>query len=119
MGYPLFFAGAGYVLNSLGMLLLPPSQRWITNYLQILGVGELPFFTFYLLIWGVRGHAVDRLIVLLVLVLFAMGATGLVLLLSHRIDPTQYAVLKLVSLVVLIALVMRWRSDRSDAEART
>jgi hypothetical protein len=28
LAYPLFFAGAGYVLNSLGMLLLPPSLRW-------------------------------------------------------------------------------------------
>ena len=61
LGVPLFFAGAGYVLNSLGMLVLPPSLRWITENLQILGVGELPFFTFYLLIWGARGSPVDLL----------------------------------------------------------
>jgi hypothetical protein len=102
------------VLNSLGMLLLPPSLRWLTEYLQILGVGEMPFFTFYLLIWGVRGYAVDRLAALLVLVLFAIGTVSLVLLLNHRIDVTQYAAFKLAGLVVILALVMRWRSERTQ-----
>jgi hypothetical protein len=118
LGVPLFFAGAGYVLNSLGMLLLPPSLRWLTENLQILGVGEMPFFSFYLLIWGVRGHAVDRLTALLVLTLFAMGAASVGLLILHRIDTTQYAVVTLASLVVLLGLVMRWRSEPS-AEATT
>jgi hypothetical protein len=112
LAYPLFFAGAGYVFNSLGMLLLPPSQRWITENLQILGVGELPFFTFYLLIWGARGPAVDRLVAVLVLVLFAIGTASLVLLLLGRIDAMQYAVFKLAGLVVIVALVMRWRAAR-------
>jgi hypothetical protein len=111
LGVPLFFAGAGYILNSLGMLLLPPTLRWITENLQILGVGELPFFTFYLLIWGVRGFAVDRLAVLLVLTVFATGTAALVLLLLHRIGTSQYAALALASLVVLFGLVMRWRSE--------
>jgi hypothetical protein len=115
LAYPLFFAGAGYVLNSLGMLVLPPSLRWITGYLQILGVGELPFFTFYLLIWGVRGHAMDRFAALLVLIIVAIGIAGLVLLLLHRIDLARYAALKLASLVVIIGLVMRWRSESSKS----
>jgi len=122
LAYPLFFAGTGYVLHSLGTLLLPPSLRWLTQYLQVLGVGELPFFTFYLLIWGARGHAVDRLAALLVLVLIAIGIASLALLLLHRIDAIQYAALKLVSLVVVLGLVMRWRSQPSGApiaEART
>jgi hypothetical protein len=118
LAFPLFFAGAGYVLNSLGMLLLPPSRRWITESLQILGVGEMPFFSFYLLIWGVRGYAVDRLTALLVLTLFALGLVSVGLLMLHRIDTTQYALASLASLVVLFALVMRWRSAPS-AEART
>lgn len=117
LGVPLLFAGAGYVLNSLGMLLLPPALRWITQYLQILGVGEMPFFSFYLLIWGARGHGMDRLAALLVLMIFAMGAAALVLLLLHRIDPTQYAALKLASLVLVVALVMRWRSESSTPTA--
>jgi hypothetical protein len=110
LAFPLFFAGAGYVLNSLGMLVLPPELRWLTANLQALGVGEMPFFTFYLLIWGVRGQAVDRLAALLVLTLFAMGTGSVGLLMLHRIDPTQYGVITLVSLVVLLGLVMRWRS---------
>src|SRR5262249_2782555 len=73
LAYPLFFAGAGYVLNSLGTLLLPPSLRWITENLQSLGVGEVPFFSFYLLIWGARGYAVDRLAALLALMLITVG----------------------------------------------
>jgi hypothetical protein len=113
LAYPLFFAGAGYVLNSIGMLILPPSLRWLTTNLQILGVGEMPFFTFYLLIWGVRGHVADRFAALLVLTLFAMGTGSVGLLMLHRIDATQYAVVTLASLVVLFALVMRWRSERS------
>lgn len=118
LAYPLFAAGTGYVINSLGMLLLPPSLQWITESLQILGVGELPFFNFYLLIWGVRGHAVDRLAALLVLTFFAMGSGAIALLLLKRIDPTLYAALALASLVVVFGLVMRWRSE-SSAEART
>jgi len=118
LAFPLFFAGAGYVLNSLGTLLLPPSQRWLTESLQALGVGEMPLFSFYLLIWGVRGHAADRLAALLVLVSFAIGTASVVLLLLKRIDPAQYAVLALAYLVVVFGLVMRWRSEPS-AEART
>ena len=118
LSFPLFFAGAGYVLNSLGMLVLPPSLRWITENLQILGVGELPFFTIYLLIWGVRGSAVDRLAALLAMTSFAIGTAALVLLMLHRIDATQYGALVLASLVMVFALVLRWRS-KSLAEART
>jgi len=118
LGYPLLFAGAGYVINSLGMLLLPPSLRWTTEYLQILGVGEIPFFSFYLLIWGVRGYAVDRPAALLVLTYFAIGIAAVGLLLLKRIDTTVYAALALANLVVVFALVMRWRSEPS-AEART
>ena len=114
LAYPLFFAGAGYVLQSLGTLLLPLSVRWITENLQILGVGEMPFFSFYLLIWGVRGHAVDRPAALLVLVLLATGSAGLALLFLHRISPTQYVVLQLASLVLVALLVVRWRWDRTD-----
>jgi hypothetical protein len=117
LAWPLFAAGAGYVLNSLGGLVLPPSLRWTTENLQILGVGEVPFFTFYLLIWGIRGYAVDRISALLVLVLFAMGIAGLVLLFGNRIDAIQYAILKLASLVLVIGLVVRWR--RSESSART
>jgi hypothetical protein len=117
LAYPLFFAGAGYVLNSLGTLLLPPSQRWITANLQMLGVGELPLFGLYLLIWGARGYAVDRLVAFLVLTLIATGAAALALLTTHRIDPTQYGAIKAACLVVVVALVMRWRSDRVMAPA--
>ena len=115
--FPLFFAGAGYVINSLGTLLLPPSLQWITQYGQVLGVGE-GIFSFYLLIWGVRGYAVDRLAALLVLTLFAMGTASVGLLILHRIDATQYAVVTLASLVVVFGLVMRWRSEPS-AESTT
>ena len=118
LAYPLFFAGAGYVLNSLGMLLLPPSQRWLTDSLQLLGVGEMPLFSFYLLIWGVRGHAVDRLAALLVLVLFAMGIGSVGMLMLHRINTAQYAVATLASLAVVFGLVLRWRSE-SSAASRT
>ena len=108
LAYPLFFAGAGYVLNSLGTLLLPPSLRWTTQYLQILGLGEMPF-DFYLLIWGVRGRAVDRVAMLLVLMSTALGIGALVLLVSNRINATQYFAIKLASLLVIVGLVMRWR----------
>ena len=110
LAYPLFFAGAGYVLNSLGTLLLPPSLRWITESLQLLGVGEMPFFSFYLLIWGVRGHVVDRVAALLFLMSFVIGTGALVLLKLKRIDATQYGALGLASLVVVFGLVMRWRA---------
>jgi len=119
LGVPLFFAGAGYVINSLGTLLLPPSLRWITQYGQVLGVGEMPF-SFYLLIWGVRGHAMDRLTALLVLLSFAIGTGALVLLNLKRIDATQYAALVLASLVVVVGMVMRWKQiDNTTAGART
>jgi hypothetical protein len=112
LAYPLFFAGAGYVLNSIGAL-LPPSLRSLTQYGQILGVGESPF-SFYLLIWGARGYATDRLATILVLLSFAIGTGALVALNLERIDPTQYAVLVLASLLVVIALVMRWRWSESS-----
>ena len=92
------------------MLLLPPSLRWITENLQILGVGEMPFFSFYLLIWGVRGQPMDRLATLLVLMSFAIGTGAIGLLLLKRIDATQYGALALASLVVVFGLVMRWRA---------
>ena len=115
LAYPLFFAGAGYVINSLGTLLLPPSLRWITENLLILGVGELPFFSLYLLIWGVRGHAVDRPAALLVLTSLVLGMASVVLLLFKRIDAIQYAALVLASLVAIIGLVLRWRWSESSA----
>jgi hypothetical protein len=40
LAFPLFFAGAGYVINSLGTLLLPPAQRWLTQYGQVLEWGR-------------------------------------------------------------------------------
>lgn len=113
LAYPLFFAGAGYVLHSLGTLFLPPSLRWITGSLQILGVGEVPLFGVYLLIWGARGPAVDRIATIMVLALFAAGIAGLVLLNTNRIDATEYFILQLAKLVVAVALVMRWRSERA------
>ncbi len=116
LAYPLFVAGAGYVLNSLGIV-LPQSLRGFTDNLQFLGVGEVPFFTFYLLIWGVRGHTVDRIAALLVVLLFVFSTASLVLLLSHRIDPVAYAGLALASLVILLALVMRWRWRPATAAA--
>jgi hypothetical protein len=116
LAWPLFAAGAGYVINSLGGLVLPPSQRWITENLQILGVGEAPFFAFYLLIWGVRGYAVDRIAALLVLVLVAVGIVALVLLMGNRIDATQYAAVMLAKLVIAIGLVMRWRSEEKSRQ---
>lgn len=117
IAYPLFFAGAGYVLNSLGTLLLPAALRSITDNLQVLGVGELPF-DFYLLIWGARGYAVDRIAATLALTSSAIGFVALALLLLKRIDAVQYGVLVTVSLFVIFALVMRWRSERSNAQAR-
>jgi len=107
LAYPLFFAGAGYVLHSFGAL-LPPSWRTMTQYGQILGVGEMPF-TFYLLIWGARGCATDRLATLLVVLSTAFGAAALVLLNLGRIDPAQYGVVVLAGLVVVFGLVFRWR----------
>jgi hypothetical protein len=118
LAFPLFFAGTGYVLNSLGMLLLPRSLRWLTENLLFLGVGEMPLFSFYLLIWGVRGYAVDRIAALLYLGSWAIASGALVLLFLKRVDPTQYAALVLASLALVLGLVMRWRSE-SLAEART
>ena len=117
LAWPLFAAGTGYVLNSLGGLVLPPSLRWLTENLQILGVGEAPFFLFYLLIWGVRGHAVDRIATVLVLTLFALGVASLVLLMSHRIDALQYGVFVAAKLVIAIALVLRWRHEERSSGA--
>jgi hypothetical protein len=113
LAYPLFFAGAGYVVHSLGSLLLPPSLRWITDNLQVLGVGELAFL--YLLIWGARGHAVDRPAALLVLTSSAIGFAALVLLMLNRIDAIQYAALALASFAVIVGLVLRWRWVKSSA----
>jgi hypothetical protein len=115
LAWPLFAAGSGYVLNSLGGLVLPPSLRWITQSLQVLGVGEAPFFAFYLLIWGVRGYAVDRVAAAMVVALFVMGLGSLVLLMSNRIDAVQYAVVVVAKLVVAIGLVMRWRREESSS----
>lgn len=113
LAFPLFFAGAGYVLHSLGALLLPPSLRWLTANLQVLGIGELPLFGIYFLIWGARGHALDRLAALMAVTLIALGFASLALLMLDRIDPLQYAAIKAVSLGLVVALVLRWRSDRA------
>jgi len=118
LAWPLFAAGGGYVLHSLGGLLLPASLRWITQSLQVLGVGEVPFFAFYLLIWGVRGDAVDRIAALLVVVLVAVGLVALVLLMGNRIDATQYGAVMLAKLVLGIGLVMRWRSEERSRSPR-
>lgn len=119
LAYPLFLAGAGYVCNSLGTLLLPPPLRWVTENLQILGVGELLFFSFYLLIWGVRGYRVDRITALLVLVSLAIGIGGFLLLSLHRIDAIVYGAFVLASLVVLLGVVIRWRSDQDRPITQT
>lgn len=111
LAYPLFFAGSGYVINSLGAF-SPPSLRSITQYGQILGVGEIPF-SFYLLIWGARGYSTDRLAAVLVMLSTAIGTGALVLLNLRRIDPTQYAVLVVASLMVLLGVVIRWRWSES------
>lgn len=117
LAWPLFAAGAGYVLNSLGGLFLPPSLRWITENLQVLGVGEAPF-TLYLLIWGVRGRAADRVAALMVVAMFVAGIAALVLLMGNRIDATQYAAVMLAKLVIAIGLVLRWRhEERSEPAA--
>jgi len=117
LAWPLFAAGTGYVLNSLGGLLLPPSLRWLTENLQILGVGEGPFFFFYLLIWGVRGHAPDRIAAAMVVLLFVVGLASLVLLMGHRIDAMQYGAFVLAKLVLAIGLVLRWRHQERSSEA--
>ena len=114
LAWPLCFAGAGYILNSLGTLFLPPSLRWITASLQALGVGELPFFGIYLLIWGARGHRVDRVAAALVVIAKALGIAALALLMLRRIDAIQYGGLVLLSFAVLVALVMRWRWAESQ-----
>jgi uncharacterized protein DUF4386 len=116
LAFPLFLAGAGYVINSFGAL-LPPSLRSITQYGQILGVGEIPF-SFYLLIWGARGYASDRLATLLVLLSSAIGAGALVSLNLEFIDPTHYAALVLASLLVVFGLVIRWRWLESRTDSR-
>jgi len=76
-------------------------------------VGEV-FFSFYLLIWGARGHVVDRLAALLVLLFSAIGIAALALLIVKRIDAIQYAALMLASLVVAVGTVMRWRWSESS-----
>jgi len=119
LAYPLFFAGTGYVCNSLGQLLLPPSLRWITENLQILGLGEMPFFSFYLLIWGVRGYRVDRISALLALMSFAIAIGGLILLMIERIQPIVYGALVLGSLVALFGAALRWRSDGTPATTQS
>ena len=124
LAWPLFAAGTGYVLNSLGGIVLPASLQWLTSSLQILGVGEVPFFAFYLLIWGVRGERTDRITAGLVIVLFALGMAGLILLFTRRIDATQYALILGVKTLLAVALVLRWRALRdagrgaADREAR-
>ncbi len=118
LAWPLFFAGAGYVANSLGAILLPASLRWITANLQLLGVGEMPLFSFYLLIWGARGPAVDRPAAALVLLSFVIGGAALVLLNLHRIGAIAYGALALVSLVAILGATMRWRSESRAAEAK-
>jgi hypothetical protein len=115
IAYPLFAAGAGYVLNSIGGL-LPASMRGLTQYGQALGVGEVPF-TLYLLIWGARGYALDRVATLLFLVSFTIGAVALVLLMSGRIDAIRYEAFMLASLAVLVATVLRWRWSESPARS--
>jgi hypothetical protein len=111
LAYPLFAAGAGYVINSIGGL-LPPSMRTITQFGQVLGIGEVPFTT-YLLIWGVRGPAVDRIAMGLFLASVAISTPALVLLMGNRIDAGQYAVLTLASMVALAGMVLRWRLAES------
>jgi len=111
LAYPLFFAGTGYVCNSLGQLFLPPSLRWMTASLQILGLGEMPFFSFYLLIWGVRGYRVDRVSALLALMCFAIAIGGLILLMIERIEPIVYGAFVLGSVVALFGAALRWRTD--------
>jgi hypothetical protein len=53
LAYPLYAAGAAYVVNTLGILLLPPALRWIAQAVMVLGLGELPAL-FYLMFWGAR-----------------------------------------------------------------
>jgi hypothetical protein len=77
----------------------------------------MPFFSFYLLIWGARGQAVDRPAALMVLTSTAIGIAALVLLMLRRIDAIQYAALALASFVVIVGLVMRWRWSESSARA--
>jgi hypothetical protein len=113
LAWPLFAAGTGYVLNSLGGLFLPQSLRWLTASLQVLGVGELAFF--YLVIWGVRGHAVDRTAAVMVVAMFVLGMAALVLLMGNRIDTTQYAVVVAVKLAIAIGLVLRWRREERSS----
>ena len=56
IAFPLFLAGAGYLVNSLGLLVLPPALRWIAQAALALGVGELPLIL-WLVIWGARLEA--------------------------------------------------------------
>jgi len=115
LAYPLFFAGAGYVAHSFGSL-LPPSLRSITQFGQILGVGEMPF-TFYLLIWGARGRATDRLATVLVLLPFVVGTAAFILLNLGRIDAARYGLVVLMGLLGTFALVWRWRRLESTSRA--
>lgn len=117
LAYPLFFAGAGYVAHSFGAL-LPPSLRSITQYGQVLGVGEMPF-SLYLLIWGARGYRTDRLATALVVVPAVIGATALVLLNLGRIGPGLYGLVVLAGLLGTFALVWRWRRLESSTREAT
>jgi hypothetical protein len=53
LAYPLYAAGAGYLVNTLGVLLLPPEARRIVDSVLVLGLGELPMII-WLLFWGAR-----------------------------------------------------------------
>jgi len=61
LAFPLFLAGVGYLISSLGALLLPPSLRGITQYGMILGIGELPK-DIWLLFWGARPASATPLV---------------------------------------------------------
>ncbi len=53
LAYPLFAAGAGYLVNTVGMLFLPPELRWIARDAMVLGAGEASILV-WLLVWGAR-----------------------------------------------------------------
>lgn len=53
LGYPLWFACAGYLFDSAATILLPRGLHWLGQYGMVLGVGELPIVA-WLILWGVR-----------------------------------------------------------------